>query len=101
MSEKIGKLNFETLNIRRTNRRLTIFHKALNGHLPLPIENLLPVLRRTRHLNSNSHNTIHTSKDCYKYSFFPGTVKYWDSLADKIATIKEAHIFKLVLTHFD
>ena len=75
MSEMIGKLNLEPLNIRRTNRRLTIFHKAINGHLPLPIGHLQPVLRRTRHLNSKAYNTIHTSKDCYTYSFFPRTIK--------------------------
>ena len=33
VSEMIGKLNLGPLNIRRTNRRLTIFHKAINGHL--------------------------------------------------------------------
>ena len=95
----IGKLNIEPLpvNIRRTNRRLTIFHKAINGHLALPTGNLQPVLRRTRHLNSKAYNTIHTSKDCYKYSFFPRTIKYWNSLPDKIATIKEPQKFKLAL----
>ena len=41
MSEMIGKLNLEPLNIRRTNRRLTIFHKDINGHLALlPIGHL-------------------------------------------------------------
>ena len=90
-----------TINIRRTNRRLTIFHKAINGQLALPIGHLQSVLRRTRHLNSKSYNTIHTSKDCYKYAFFPRTIKYWNSLPDKLATIKEPHTFKLALTHFD
>ena len=33
----IDKLNLEPLNIIRTNRRLTIFHKAINGHLALHI----------------------------------------------------------------
>ena len=89
MSEMIGKLNLEPLNIRCTNRRLTIFHKAINGQLALPIGHLQPVLRRTRHLNSKAYNTIHTSKDCYKYSFFPRTIKYWNSLPDKLPTIKE------------
>ena len=56
MSEMIGKLNLEPLNSRRTNRRLTIFHKAINGHLALPIGHLQPVLRRTRHLNSKAYN---------------------------------------------
>ena len=101
MSEMIGKLNLEPLNIRRTNRRLTIFHKAINGHLALPIGHLQPVLRRTRHLNSKAYNTIHTRKDCYKYSFFPRTIKYWNSLPDKLATINEPHKFKLALTRFD
>ena len=101
VSEMIRTLNLEPLNIRRTNKRLTIFHKAINGHLALPIGHLQPVLRRTRHLNSKAYNTIHTSKDCYKYSFFPRTIKDWNSLPDKIATIKEPQTFKLALTHFD
>ena len=101
VSEMIRKLNLEPLNIRRTNKLLTIFHKAINGHLALPIGHLQPVLRRTRHLNSKAYNTIHTSKDCYKYSFFPRTIKDWNSLPDKIATIKEPHKFKFALAHFD
>ena len=101
VSEMIRKLNLEPLNIRRTNKRLTIFHKAINGHLALPIGHLQPVLRSTRHLNSKAYNTIHNSKDCYKYSFFPRTIKDWNSLPDKIATIKEPHKFKFALAHFD
>ena len=96
-----SELTSQNLNIRRTNKRLTIFHKAINGHLALPIGHLQPVLRRTRHLNSKAYNTIHTSKDCYKYSFFPRTIKDWNSLPDKIATIKEPHKFKFALAHFD
>ena len=99
MSESIGQLNLEPLNIRRTNRRLPIFHKAINGHLALPIGNLQPVLHCTWHLNCKAFNTIHTSKDCYKCSFFPRTIKDWNSLPDKIATIKDPQIlFELALT---
>ena len=47
VSEMIRELNLEPLNIRRTNKRLTIFHKAINGHLVLPIGHLQPGLRRT------------------------------------------------------
>ena len=66
VSEMIRKLNLEALNIRPTNKRLTIFHKAINGHLALHIGHIQPVLRHTRHLNSKAYNTIYTSKDCYK-----------------------------------
>ena len=89
MSEMIGQLNLVPLNIRRTNRRLTIFHKAINGHLALPIGNLQPVLRRTRHLNSKAFNTIHT-----------GQWKFGIHYQTKIATIKEQQKFKLALKNW-
>ena len=85
MPETMGILNLEPLNIRRTKRRLTILHKAINGHLALPIGHLQSVLRRTRHLNSKAYNTIHTSNDSYKYSFFPRTTKHWNLLPEKLA----------------
>ena len=100
MSEMIGQLNLEPLNIIRTNRRLTIFHNAINGHLALHIGNLQPVLFRTRHLNRKAYITIHTSKDCYKYSFFSRTIKDWNSLPDKMATIKEPQKFKSAFNTF-
>ena len=60
MSEMIGQLNLEPLNIRCTNRRLTIFHKVINGHLALPIGNLQPVLHHTRDLNSTQYRAHHS-----------------------------------------
>ena len=36
------EIKLRTLNRRRTNRRLTIFHKAINDHLALPIGNIQP-----------------------------------------------------------
>ena len=45
VTKMIRKLNLEPLNTTRTNKRLAIFHKTINGHLALPIEHLQPVLR--------------------------------------------------------
>ena len=83
----------------QTHKQTT--HNIPQSHLALPIGHLQPVLCRTWHLNSRVYNTIHTSKDCYKYSFFPRTIKDSNSLPDKLSTIKEPHKFKLALTHFD
>ena len=33
------------------------------------------------HINSKAFNTIHTSKDSYKYSFISRNITYWNSLA--------------------
>ena len=99
VSEMITKLHLELLTTRRTNRRLTIFHKAIHN-LSLPVANLLqPIKRHSRHLNSKAFNTIHASKNCYKLSYFPRTIKDWNSLPDAIANIIEPQQFKQALTH--
>ena len=100
VSEMIKKLHIELLTTRRINRRLTIFHKAIHSHLSLPVANLLqPTKRHSRHLNSKAFNTIHASKNCYKFSFFPRTIKDWNSLPDAIVNITEPQQFKQALTH--
>ena len=72
VSEMLNQLHLQQLITRRTNRRLTILHKAIYGHLSLPVNNLLqPVQRLSKHLNNKAFNTIHASKNCYKYSYFP------------------------------
>ena len=100
VSEMITELHLELLTTRRTNRRLTIFHKAIHSHLSLPFANLLqPIERHSRHLNSKDFNTIHASKNFYKFSYFPRTIKYWNSLPDAIANITEPQQFKQARTH--
>ena len=88
MSEMLNKVQLHQLKTRRTKRRLTILHKAIYGHLSLPVNNLLqPVQRLSRHLNNKAFNTIHASKNCYKYSCFPRTIRDWNSLPDAIVNI--------------
>ena len=100
VSEMITKLHLELLTTRRTKRWLTIFHKAIHSRLSLHVANQLqPIKRHARHLNSKAFNTIHASKNCYKFSYFPRTIKYWNSLPDAIANITEPQQFKQALTH--
>ena len=100
VSEMIKKLHLELLTTRRTNRRLTIFLKAIHSHLSLPVAKLLQHIKRhSRHLNSKAFNTIHASKNCYKFSYFPRTIKDWNSLPDSTANITEPQQFKQALTH--
>ena len=69
--KRIDNLLWEQPTTRRTNRRLTILIKGINGHLYLPVGNPLSVQRQSRHLYIKTVNTIHTRKNCYKYlSYF-------------------------------
>ena len=82
------------LGVFRRARRLIIFHKSINGHLSLPVGNLLqPAPRASRHSNSKSFVTLTANKDCYKNSFFVKTIKDWNSLPDGIVNITEPQQF--------
>ena len=85
VSEMLKQLHLQQLITIRTNRRLTILHKAFYGHIALPVNNLLqPLQRLSRHLNNKAFNTIHASKNCYKYPYFPPTIRDWNSLSDAL-----------------
>ena len=100
VSEILNQLHLQQLITRRTNRRLTILHKAIYGHLSLPVNNLLqPVQRLSRHLNNKAFSPIHASKNCYKYSYFPGTIGDGNSLPDAIVNIPKPQHFKQALIH--
>ena len=58
VSDMINKLEWEPLANRRMARRLVIFHKALHGHLSIPLDNLAqPANRISRHTNSRAFNS--------------------------------------------
>ena len=94
VSEMIKKLHLEQLTTRRTNRRLTIFHKAIHSHIFLPVGNLLqPVQRHSRHLNTKAFNTIHTSKNCSNLFLFSPSNKILEFIT------RPPQQFKQALTH--
>ena len=91
----IKDLNWDTLQNRRTANRLGILHKARQGLLALPVENLLqPNLRHSRHSHSESYQIIACAKNCYKHSYFPKTVIDWNNLPLSTIQIQDATNFK-------
>ncbi|KAJ8028754.1 hypothetical protein HOLleu_31085 [Holothuria leucospilota] len=59
------------------------------------MNNLQPVRRPSRHHHSNSFlHILPTNKDCYKYSFFPRTVRDWNLLPQNITDLEDPKQFK-------
>ena len=78
-------LNWCTLAERRKIARLAVFHKAHEGHLSIPVQNLLhPVTCPTRRTHNKSYIELQPNKDTYKYSFLPRTVTDWNALPSSI-----------------
>ena len=96
-------LNWSTLAERRKIARLAVFHKAHEGHLSIPVRNLLhPVTRPTRRTHNKSYIELQPNKDTYKYSFLPRTVTDWNALPSSIVNTEEPKAFKAQLKlHFE
>ena len=53
---------------------------------------------RTRQSNPNCYKHIQTSKDAYKYSFYPRTIIQWNQLPSSVVTAETVESFKGILT---
>ena len=101
-SELIRGLDWDMLSTRRKINRVNIMHKALGGHLALPVSDYLcPASRNTRRSSSGkSFIQSSTRTNCHKYSFVPRTIKDWNSLPPDIQTIEDNTIFKQQITNY-
>ena len=76
--DSLGKETF-LVGIRRDNR-LILLYKGLKGKARIPTDDLIPKARRGRNQHSLAFQIPSASKDSYKYSFFPQTIRDWNPL---------------------
>ena len=96
-SEMIAKLEWDSLSLRRQERRLLVLHKALHGHLSIPATKILrPTTRPSRSSNDRTFQQFQTRKDCFKYSF-PRTIVDWNKLPYHIISTEQPPVFKTKL----
>ena len=75
MTGILGQLKWESLKKRRKDNRLILLYKALEGKVRIPTDDLIPKTRRGRNQQSLAFQIPSVSKDVYKYSFFPQTIR--------------------------
>ena len=97
--DELGCASMET---RRKQRRIFTFHKIIHGWSPPYLRHLLPPYNRERSTralrNSDDLTTIHTRLDVFYKSYFPQTVREWNTLSIDIRQIEEPESFKRAIT---
>ena len=90
------ELGWETLDQRRTFRRLTQFYKIMNGltpdYLRIPIPSMRGHLFGHRYTNLLDNIFCRTGK--YLNSFFPDTINLWNELGPELRGVESLSIFK-------
>ena len=70
-------LNLPSLQSRRKSTKLMTMYKIINGNLHIPFNSLTSNHRDSR---SGYFTQLQTRTYSYKFSFFPSTIKLWNSL---------------------
>ena len=92
VTNMLEKLNWPSLEIRRTRSRLIMFYKIIHQVVAIspPPHLLVTSDQRTRFNNPYTFKQIQTDKDTYKFSFYPRIVTQWNLLpiqAHEAATV--------------
>ena len=82
MTDILEELKWETLQKRRKDNRLILLYKGLKGKARIPTVDLITKNRRCRNQHSMAFQIPSASKDAYKKSFFPQTIRDWNDLSD-------------------
>ena len=89
MTGILGQLKWESLKERRTDNRLLLLYKGLKGKARIPTDDLIPKTRHGRNQHSLAFQILSASKDVYKYSFFPQTIRDWNDLPESLISSSE------------
>ena len=84
-----GQLKWESLKKRRKDNRLILLYKGLKGKARIPTDDLIPKTRRGRNQHSLAFQIPSASKDVYKHSFFPQTIRDWNDLRESLISSSE------------
>ena len=94
------ELGLESLKSRRWYKPLACMYKIIKKEAPNYLINLIPRIN-SNIITRNSHiPSFHCRTDCFKFSFFPYTLKDWFKLDDHIRNSESIAKFKSSLLSF-
>ena len=89
MTGILEELKWETLQKRKKDNRVILLYKGLKGKAKIPTDDLIPKNRHCRNQNSLVFQIPTASKDAYKKSSFPQTIRNWNVLPDSLISSAE------------
>ena len=99
--DKIYKeIGLESLKARRWYKCLSCMFKIMKEEAPNYLINLILKCNRTIRMRNSHIPIFHCRTDCFKYSFFPSTLRDWFNLDDNIRNSESISVFKKRLLAF-
>ena len=89
MTGILGQFKWKSLKKRREDNRLILLYKGLKGKARIPTDDLIPKTRCGRNQHFLAFQIPSVSKDVYKNSFFPQTIRDWNDLPESLISSSE------------
>ena len=100
VTDMLDHLQWESLEARRCKLQLTMLYKIVNNIVDIDKDlYLTPATTRTRASHSKKYRQISTTRDCFKYSFFPRSIPIWNKLPASTAEAPDLVLFKQGLSN--
>ena len=94
-STMLDNLGWRSLENRRIDSRLFMFHRIIYGYVAIQIPTYFEKPQRfTRHMHPLSYRQIHTHAVYYQQSFYPATIVLWNKLPSEIVLMDDLDSFK-------
>ena len=99
VTEMLHLLKWRSLENRRSDARLLLFFKIINGLVAVPMPPyIFKPNRLTRHMHPLSYRQIQTPCNYYKFSFYPTSIILWNSLPADITQATSLDQFRQGVT---
>ena len=97
VTDMIKELGWDSLESRSKKARLNLMYKLAHRLINIDTVNHLESHSemRTRGSHSFKYRIPKFYKDVFKFSFFPRTIKVWNSLSDTIVNSDSVEVFKV------
>ena len=94
VTEMLKQLGWETLGLRRKKARPKMLHKMHCNLVAIDLQKYLePAGRSSRHMHRLSYKVPASETNYHLYSFFPTTIRDWNSLPLNVVGIQSINSF--------
>ena len=101
IEKMLADLGWESLQTRRRKHKLVTFYKIINGLAPAYLRDTVPPLVQDtapyRLRNADHIQNFHANTNLFYNSFFPSTIRDWNSLSDEVKQAPSLASFKFRL----
>ena len=96
VSSMLQELDWETTSCRRSRADLICFFKVQHKLIAVPSPSLIQ--RPNRQYSSSYYQIPYCSTESYRQSFFPHTVRLWNSLPPTVQSLDSLDAFKAAIS---